>query len=181
MKNVAEFKKVPISEWTRSIKDNDLFEEIEYHYKGEYSFITSHKSIKLPKRSTKRSAGYDFFSPIEFTIQPHSSFFIPSGIRVKIYAEEYGLFLYPRSGLAKNHGIRLKDTVGVIDADYYDNKNNKGHIHIILHNPSDEAVSFNVGDKLCQGVFQEYGLVIGDSEYNEDLPYRDGGFGSTGK
>lgn len=178
MKNVAEFKRVSLPRWIEYIKENDLYDEIGYPYGGDSAFDRSRKEIKLPKRATKQAAGYDFFAPYDFELKPRSSILIFSGIRVKILRDDYCLILYPKSGLAKKYGIRLKDTVGVIDADYY-NSANEGIIFVNLVNPSNETVRFFQGDKIYQGVFHEYGLVVGDDE--ENLPTRDGGFGSTGK
>ena len=40
-----------------------------------------YEAIRLPKRATAGSAGYDFFAPAEFTLKPGETVKIPTGIR----------------------------------------------------------------------------------------------------
>ena len=81
-------------------------------YKRQYA------NIRLPRRATKGSAGYDFFAPESFTLVPHETILIPTGIRVMI-EDGWMLQLYPRSGLGFRHRLQLDNTVGVIDSDYF--------------------------------------------------------------
>ena len=73
----------------------------------------------------------------------------------------------------------LANTVGVIDADYYNNEGNEGHILICLKNTSNNDVSLSVGDKFAQGVIKQFFVVEGD-EYGKGGT-RVGGIGSSGK
>ena len=60
--------------------------------------MLDYNNIKLPRRATKGSAGYDFLLPCDLELHPGETAKIPTGIRV--YMEEnYVLKLYPRSGL----------------------------------------------------------------------------------
>ena len=132
--------------------------------------------IELPKRGTKRSAGYDF-AVIEETIIPAGKI-VWGKTGVKAYmADDEVLFLYPRSSLARKRGLMLSNNVGVVDSDYYGNPDNDGHIMISLYNFTDKEVSLPKGERVAQGIFQKY-LVASDEEeiHNERL----GGFGSTG-
>lgn len=130
--------------------------------------------IKLPKRATTGSAGYDFYAPFDFTLRPGESIKIPTGIRCKIKGN-WVLKLYPRSGHGFKYLVKLANTVGIIDSDYY-NSDNEGHIMVKLVNTGDKDLVVNKGDAFCQGIFSEYGLTVDD----EVDGIRNGGFGSTG-
>ena len=60
-----------------------------------------YESIALPKRATKGSAGYDFFTPVEIHLKPGETMKIPTGIRCQMN-ERWVLMIYPRSGLGFN-------------------------------------------------------------------------------
>jgi len=164
MKSVARFEKVSLEEFKL---DFDLAENKEEIY----------NEIKLPKRATKGSAGYDFYSPIDFTLKPGETIKIPTGIRCFI-EDGYVLSLYPRSGLGFKYRIQLNNTVGIIDSDYY-NAKNEGHIMIKLTNDSNEGKVLEIkkGEGISQGIFTEYFVTYDD----ETEGIRVGGFGSTTK
>ena len=88
------------------------------------------------------------------------------------------LYIYPRSSIGFKTGIRLSNTVGIVDADYYNNPDNEGHIFIKFFNPTDKDYQIHIGDKIAQGIFAKY-LVVDDEE--EIKTERSGGLGSTGK
>ena len=133
------------------------------------------EEIPLPRRATAGSAGYDFVTPVRLELAPGQSAVIPTGMRAEMEAG-WVLMLFPRSGLGFRHGIRLRNTVGIIDSDYA-RAENEGHILVKLENPSDHAVVIERGERFCQGVFLPCGLA----EEEEVLPDRRGGMGSTGK
>lgn len=130
----------------------------------------------LPKRATSGSAGYDFFSPINFVLKPGESIKIPTGIKCCM-SSRWVLKLYPRSGLGFKYHVQLANTVGIIDSDYFNSKENEGHIMVKLVNYGDSVIDIKRGDALCQGIFSECGFCIDD--FGNDI-VRDGGFGSTG-
>ena len=130
-----------------------------------------------PHRSTKYSAGYDFISPIEIIVPAHEMAKIPTGIKAAMNDDEI-LYIYPRSSIGFKTGIRLSNTVGIVDADYYNNPDNEGHIFIKFFNPTDKDYQIHIGDKIAQGIFAKY-LVVDDEE--EIKTERSGGLGSTGK
>ncbi len=164
MKAVARFEKISLDQFK---KDYDLSTNIEETY----------NDILLPKRATLGSAGYDFFSPLDFTLNPGETIKIPTGIRCFI-EDGYVLSLYPRSGLGFKYRIQLNNTVGIIDSDYY-NALNEGHIMIKLTNDSNEGKVLNVkkGEGIAQGIFTEYFVTYDD----ETEGIRVSGFGSTTK
>ena len=71
-----------------------------------------------PRRGTKCSAGYDFISPIDVTVPSHGMVKIPTGIKVMMEDDEM-LSIYPRSSIGFKTGIRLSNTVGIVDAKRY--------------------------------------------------------------
>ncbi|MFC0903940.1 deoxyuridine 5'-triphosphate nucleotidohydrolase [Clostridium sp. MT-14] len=135
-----------------------------------------YEEIKLPKRSTSKSAGYDCFSPINIALCPGEEIKLPTGIRSYMQDNEV-LFALPRSGHGFKYYLRLANTEGVIDADYYDS-DNEGHIFVKLRNEGKKDLSINKGQGMCQLIFQKYLLADGDDFSGEQ---RNGGFGSTDK
>lgn len=172
MKKIAKFEKVSFDEFKKGyLKSVDQFADDE-------TISEIYEKIELPKRATKGSAGYDFFIPKKTILKPGRTATIPTGIRVKI-DEGWVLKLYPRSGLGFKYGLQLRNTVGIIDSDYY-YSDNEGHIFAKITNRSNkefDLVKLNSGDAFMQGVFVEYGITY-DDEVNE---IRNGGFGSTSK
>lgn len=152
----------------------------------KFEFVSNEEAIKsndglefafyLPERSTKHSAGYDFRSPMDTIIPKHGNVKIPTGIKVQMNDDDV-LLILPRSGMGFKYGVHLMNTVGVIDADYYGNPDNEGHIFIKLANPSDEDIIIKQGDKFAQGIFFKY-LTTEDEE--EVTNERVSGIGSTG-
>lgn len=141
---------------------------VEEMRKGTMDYI-------LPSRGTSRSAGYDLASPITVTIEPHSSALIWLNIKSYMLDDEV-LEIYVRSSIGIKKGLMLKNTVGIVDADYYSNEGNDGNIGLNLRNMTDEAVVIEKGERICQCVFQKY-LIADNDVYLSDS--RVGGFGST--
>lgn len=169
MQKIAEFQKVSFSQFEADFKKN--FPECE-NVKEIYD------SIKLPKRATTGSAGYDFYAPVDITLEKGKSVLIPTGIRSKI-EDGWVLQIFPRSGLGFKHRVQLDNTVGIIDADYY-NSSNEGHIMVKLScdaHDDGHNVSLSAGDGFAQGIFLQFGITVDDDASG----IRDGGFGSTTK
>lgn len=170
MKRIAQFEKISreqfIKDWLATYSSERLYAE-------DISRI--YDDIKLPKRATSGSAGYDFFSPLTFTLKPGETIKIPTGIRVRI-EEGWVLKCYPRSGLGFKFRLQLNNTVGIIDSDYY-GSDNEGHIFCKLTNDSNEGkiLSIEEGTGFMQGIFVEYGITFDD----DSADVRNGGFGST--
>ena len=139
--------------------------------------FNEYKSIKIPKRATKKSAGYDFFAPWGFTLKPGATIKFPSGIRV-LLDDDKVLKCYPRSGLGFKYRLQLDNTTGIIDADYSDS-DNEGHIFFKITNDThdDKLVKINQGDGFAQGIIVQYFVTDDD----DTIATRNGGFGSTDK
>lgn len=132
------------------------------------------EGIILPKRSTTNSAGYDFYSPVDFNIAPGESIKIPTCIKAKMQNDEV-LFLFIRSSIGIKKGLMLMNGTGIIDSDYYGNNDNDGNIIIALKNISSDVIYIDKGEKICQGVFLKYLVADNDNTVIE----RTGGIGST--
>lgn len=132
------------------------------------------EAIRLPRRATAGSAGYDFFAPCAFELAPGQSITLPTGIRARI-REGWVLMLFPRSGLGFKHRLMLNNTVGVVDADYFGARN-EGHIFVKLHHGGDLPLRVEQGEAFAQGIFLPFGITEDDSASG----VRVGGFGSTG-
>lgn len=167
MQKIAKFSKVSYQQFQLSWQDTF----------GEFAAQTVYDAIKLPARATAGSAGYDFFSPLTFTLQPGETIKIPTGIRAEMQ-EGWVLQCYPRSGLGFKYRLQLNNTVGIIDSDYYFS-DNEGHIFAKITNDSNEgkAVTVEAGQGFMQGIFLPFGITTDD----EATAIRNGGFGSTTK
>lgn len=136
------------------------------------------KDFDLPKRSTKKSAGYDFINPIKVEIPPYklgdNPIMVRTGIKVKMEDDEF-LMLVNRSSNPKKKKLVIPNSVGIIDADYYGNQDNDGEMFFGFYNLSNETIILNAGDKLGQGIFMKYGKTVDDISEGT----RNGGFGST--
>ena len=156
----------------------EQFEEgfLDYNANASKEIIHNiYNELKLPKRATKGSAGYDFYTPIDVYLKPGETLKIPTGIRCEMY-ERWVLMIYPRSGLGFKYRLQLNNTVGVIDSDYF-YSDNEGHIFIKITNDSNEGkiVDVKKGQGIALGIFMQYGIVE-DDDVSE---LRNGGFGST--
>ena len=164
----------------------------------------AYEGAQIPEYQTKKSAGADFFAaedtvvpsfwnPLATILKTLSPFtcseeyknekkalFAPTlvhtGIKVKMEADQV-LHIYNRSSNPKKLGLILANSVGVIDADYYNNPDNDGEIMFAFYNLFPWNITIKAGDRIGQGEFVQFlrptiGLRVKDQE-------RKGGFGST--
>ena len=184
MDRIAGFEKVNEEIFTAEAFDSlDLLPD-EAH--------EAYEALKFPARATKGSAGYDFYAPADITLAPGETVKVPTGMRARM-DEGWVLMIFPRSGMGFKYRLMLDNTVGVIDADYY-NSDNEGHIMIKITNnsalgsvqnctpdaPSPEisgkVLHIAAGQAFAQGVFLPFGITMDDDVEKE----RNGGLGSTG-
>lgn len=137
------------------------------------------EDIKLPERSTKKSSGYDFFAIEDVEVPPYKlgdkPFKIATGIKVEMLDDE-SLELLNRSSNPEKKNLVIPQSLGLIDADYYNNRDNEGEVFFAFYNLNDKPVQIKKGEKLGQGVFRKYLVVDNDNAEGERI----GGFGSTG-
>lgn len=181
-KVVAKFEKVSFEQFRKDFWD--CFSKVDMAnvmgmIPDENGFDTAirkvYDAIKLPKRGTAGSAGYDFFAPVKIKLAPGQTEKIPTGIRCRI-DNDWVLKCYPRSGLGFKYRMQLNNTVGIIDSDYY-GANNEGHIMAKITNDTNDGKTVEVenGKGFMQGIFVEYGITEDDDANG----IRTGGFGHT--
>ena len=158
---MRKFEKISFEQFKKDIKDDkELYTE-----------------YKLPSRGTKCAAGYDFYALYDYTLKPGEILKIPTGIKVSMEDDDV-LFLIDRSSMGFKYNVRMCNQVGVIDADYYNNESNEGHMWIKIQNEGDQDYVVKKGQAMIQGIFIKY-LKVDDEE--EILENRTDGIGSTNK
>jgi dUTP pyrophosphatase len=135
------------------------------------------KHINLPTRKTSKSAGYDIEAAEDKIIKAGKMAVIATGLKAYMQDDEY-LGIHIRSSLALKKHLNLVNSQGVIDADYYNNEDNEGHIMIGLINFGNEDVEITKGMRIAQAIFYKF-LIIDDEKKVDTI--RSGGFGSTGE
>lgn len=142
--------------------------------------ITAYANIEfnVPERKTELAAGYDFCLPEEIILEPGKMQLVPTGIKAYMQAGEY-LGMHIRSSMAVKKKLLLVNNVGIIDADYYNNPDNEGHIMLALLNTGSENVTLAKNERIAQGIFYNYLTADNDDKVAKDV--RSGGFGSTSK
>ena len=170
MEKVAKFELVSQKQFTEGYLD--CFPSAK-----EGDALAAYRALRLPRRATAGSAGYDFFTTADVLLRPGETAKIPTGIRARI-ADGWFLAIFPRSGLGFKYRLQLNNTVGVVDSDYY-RSDNEGHIFVKITNDSKEGkiLELPAGGGFAQGIFLPFGIT----EDDEAEGVRNGGFGSTGK
>lgn len=143
------------------------YEHLQMHTRQEY--------VKLPERGSKSAAGYDFVTPVGLRIAPGAKVFFWTDVCAYMQEGEV-LLLDVRSSAGTKKDVMLSNTIGVVDVDYYHNPKNGGNIGISLRNNSTEVVTFEVNERVVQGIFVPF-LPADDGNTDEE---RKGGFGSSG-
>lgn len=163
--------------------------------------------LALPVRKTSQSAGYDlaaaedivipsyhkhydrmkalFNSNNVYTLEEMSNItkglgckptLVPTGLKCELLPDTY-LELSVRSSTPLKTWLVLANGVGIIDADYYNNKENEGHIYLQMINLSPFDIKISKGELIGQAIIKPYFKVEDDAATGE----RTGGFGSTTK
>lgn len=145
-----------------------------------YTHRLPHCPDNQMQRATSGSAGYDIRSPESFTLYRETAYTLPLGFKMAFKAYRVAM-IFPRSSLGKA-GLRLAQTVGIIDSDY------RGEWIAVLENVSAKPIVISAGDRILQAVFLHLGLPsltdVNAGEWEElceDSERGEGGFGSTGR
>ena len=133
------FEKISFDQFKIDVKDN----------------INLYNELVMPSRSTKHSAGYDFHAIEDFEINPGETLKIPLGVKAKMMEDEF-LMVVVRSSVGFKYNVRLVNQVGIIDSDYYNAKENEGHIWVKLKNEGEEIFKVKKGEHFMQGIFLKY-------------------------
>jgi dUTP pyrophosphatase len=130
----------------------------------------------LPTRAHEGDAGLDLYSSESAHIGPGERWSVGTGVGVEIPDGHAGLVL-PRSGLARDHGISLVNSPGLIDSGY------RGELRVLLLN-NDPAETFRVerGDRIAQLVLVPIALAAPvETAALAESSRATGGFGSSGR
>ena len=136
------------------------------------------QGIDLPTRKTGCSAGYDLSAAEDMSLEPGRVTLVPTGLKAYMQPDEY-LGIHVRSGFSIRNRVSCVNDEGIIDADYYGNADNEGHIVVALVNLGDNSVQIKKGTRIAQGIFYRYLTVDGDAAGVGAA--RSGGMGSTGE
>jgi len=173
MNRVGKFEKVSYEQFFEAMKA-EFYETMDARVASD-RITEAYEVVKTPIRATTLSAGYDLIAPFDFYLAPGESVKIPTGIRVQIDPGWF-LMIAPRSGLGFKYRVRLANTIGVIDGDYY-YSDNEGHIFCKVVNEGDVMMNVKAGEAFAQSIFLMHGLT-----YDDDVSaVRNGGLGSTSK
>ena len=147
---MRDFEKISFEQFKKDIKDDRKLYE----------------SYLLPSRSSSKTAGYDFHLIEDVTIKPSEIKKIPTGIK-SYYESDEVLLIIIRSGMGFKYNLRMCNQVGVIDADYYNNQENEGHMWIKIQNEGDMEITIKKDDSIAQGIFLKY--LTTDSDNNKNI------------
>lgn len=133
--------------------------------------ISDYGDEYLPVKKTLNSCGFDFIIPCDLEMEPDTWYPIDLGIHLEdgdLRCHEF-LMIVPRSSTGMKHGLRLRNTVGIIDADYRDS--------IRATIAVDIPHTYHKGDRILQGVVLNWSH-LGGARVEDNK--RVGGIGSTG-
>ena len=155
-----------------------LFDEAleQYH---TYSFIlpmTLEEGAIAPTYAHETDAAADLYAAEDTVLPAHSlSNMIKTGVHIAL-PEGWAALILPRSSIGLKTGLRLSNSVGLIDEEY------RGQLGVIYDNHSDSDYEIKAGERIAQMlVIRAYHFK---SNIVNELPTSsrgEGGFGSTGK
>ncbi len=146
---MRDFEKISFEQFKKDVKDDkELYDE-----------------YMIPQRDSDSTAGYDILLLEDITIKPNEVMKLPTGLKCSMNKDEV-LLLVVRSSMGFKYNIRLCNQVGVIDADYYNNPDNEGHIFVKIQNEGDKEVTIKKGDAIAQGIFMKYLITDSDASLN---------------
>lgn len=99
---------------------------------------------------------------------------VSTGMKCKLEPGTY-LELSVRSSCPLKYWLILGNSVGIIDADYYNNPDNEGEIFFQMINLSPYDIQLHKGDIIGQGIIKPYLITEDDNASGQRM----GGFGST--
>ena len=146
---MRDFEKISFEQFKKDVNKNEKI----------------YNKIKIPQRDSDATAGYDIYLLNDIEIKPNEILKIPTGLKCYFEKDEV-LLLVLRSSMGFKYNIRLCNQVGVIDSDYYNNKDNEGHIWIKIQNEGKETVKIRTGEAIVQGLFFKYLTTDSDKTLN---------------
>lgn len=148
-------------------------EQVKLHGKE----IVVFPETTLPTRADAKSAGYDFYTPVDVKVLPQSKQIVWTNVKAYMQDDEV-LQLFVRSSIGIKHDCVLANGTGIIDASYFNNADNEGNIGICLVNRTGQTKEFKAGERIAQGIFVKYLTADEDVSLSDE---RKGGIGSSGQ
>lgn len=134
-----------------------------------------HSDALLPEHKTDLCAGFDL-APIDpVKLYPGESGLFRTGLIIQPPIGHM-LLLAPRSSTWKRYGLKLANTVGILDEDYCGPED---EVKLYLHNASKGFVVVEPGTRLAQGIFVPITRAAFEVVDGPIAKTR-GGWGSTG-
>ncbi len=132
------------------------------------------EGIALPEYKTSEAAAFDIAVCESGIVPPGGTLMLPTGLVIQS-PEGHMLMVVPRSSTFKKKGLRLGNTIGIIDRDFCGPAD---EILIFFWNPGTEPVAVEAGERVAQGIF----VPITRATWIEGAPAESsrGGWGSTG-
>lgn len=144
---MRDFEKISFEQFRKDVDNN----------------IELYNDIKIPQRDSEFTAGYDIYLLKDIKLKPGEIIKLPTGLK-SFFEKDEVLLLIVRSSMGFKYNIRLCNQVGVIDADYYNNKDNEGHIWIRIQNEGDKEVYLKKDEAIVQGIFLKYLTTASDKK-----------------
>lgn len=143
------------------------FEKISFEQfkKDVIDDYNEYENYQLPRRYSKKTAGYDIFLLSDIKLEPGEIKKIPTGVKAYFKDDEV-LVLAVRSSMGFKYNVRLCNQIGIIDSDYYNNCGNEGHIWLKIQNEGNEVFELKKGDAIVQGIFFKYLITQSDLNMN---------------
>lgn len=148
---MRDFEKISFEQFKKDVADD----------------IELYNQYELPQRSSDSTAGYDIYLLEDLVIEPNEIKKMPTGIK-SFFEKDEALLLIVRSSTGFKYNMRLCNQVGVVDADYYNNQDNEGHIWVKIQNEGKEKVVIPKGKAVVQGVFIKYLTTNSDRNINKE-------------
>ena len=127
----------------------------------------------IPAYAHPTDAGADVTAAEAISIAPGETKLVHTGLRMAIPAG-YSIFIYPRSGISLKTGLRIANSVGVIDCHY------RQEVCVIMTNIGNKIEKINIGDRIAQFILMPVPMINWMEQQITDTTDREGGFGSTG-
>jgi dUTP pyrophosphatase len=147
-----------------------------YHSLVPVNFVKIHPDAQAPRYGNPNDLCFDLAAclpdgPMMVTNGGREK--IPTGLKIE-FPPQFGIFFWPRSGLADRHGIHILG--GVIDAEY------RGEYMIMLLNTDRQSVIVRHGDRIAQCyIAPRFQAVFTEKESLSESHRGEAGFGSSGR
>jgi len=136
------------------------------------------EKVMLPAYETSGAAAVDLRANISKAVKLDlgETALIPTGIAINIHDVEAAALIMPRSGLGHNYGIKLGNSVGLIDSDY------QGELKVSIKNTGNGLYKISPQDRIAQMLFVPVirAEFVEVDEFSSSTERGEGGFGSTG-